>query len=123
MSYLFRHAFCLVTYVCTNCQTKEIIFNSRDGQVSIFISCAKCGEVAGLDSHLSRYCPNFKPGPGMRVFVDTTKESFLKKNQKRIDDMLEKFPNFTLKEIQNSLLENFNEFVPDLIMIDKQQKY
>lgn len=66
-------AFCLMTYECEECKTREQFWNSRNG-VTPFVVSGQClcgGDMKHVDWGQDQYAPNHIPLPGQGIFVDT----------------------------------------------------
>lgn len=115
-------------YVCEKCLHREILWNSRDGVTSFTVNCEACkDDFHGTMTHHdwqrdARMGPNYRPAPHTRIFLNVTREKFVKYKQKIIekfwDDpeipMKERFPN---KEIAlQELTHGFTEGQPDICL-------
>jgi len=74
MEYNHREAYCLMAYVSDDGLTGELIWNSRDGVTPFCVTSRDGVEMTHVDWAKDVYAPQFRPVPGMRVFVDMTKE-------------------------------------------------
>ena len=79
-------AFCLMTYVSDDGTVGELLWNSRDGVTPFCISSRDGVELTHVDWQGDIYAPNFRPPPGMRVFVDMTQELADKAARERVED-------------------------------------
>ena len=72
-------AFCLMLYRCAACKAMEVLYNSRDGVTPFSIDCRNeaCNQhsdhmgcpMTHVEWKLDTRMLNFKPWPGMRIFV------------------------------------------------------
>ena len=75
MKYKYPEAFCLMQYRDKVTGETEILWNSRDGVTPFGISSRR-GNDAMHENWKQDICiPDFKPAPGMRIFVDSTLEN------------------------------------------------
>lgn len=73
--YLHAEAYCLMKYKCENCDTIEIIWNSRDGVTPFITICQKCASgMKHIDWQNDKCVPNHVPQPGDRIFIDNIPE-------------------------------------------------
>lgn len=70
--YAHGEAFCLMTYRADDGSEEEVIWNSRDGVTPFVITLRSGTQARHVDWHRDQRAPDFKPPPGMRVFVDLT---------------------------------------------------
>lgn len=72
--YKHKEAFCVMRYASADGNTREVIWNSRDG-VTPFVVLSRCGvEMSHVMWDMDRCEPNYQPRKGMRIFVDATPE-------------------------------------------------
>lgn len=50
----------------------EVLWNSRDGVTPFIITSRKGNEAVHVDWRQDRCAPDFRPTPGMRIFVDAS---------------------------------------------------
>jgi len=86
MTYQHAEAFCLMKYRADDGSDEELIWNSRDG-VTPFVIILRSGKQA---KHVEWYSDqrmpeDYKPFPGMRMFVDLTEERAREAAQRNAD--------------------------------------
>lgn len=128
----FNHAeaYCLMRYQCKVCGETEILYNSRDGVTPFSISC-KNGCPDGLGSPMShidfgadRCEPRYIPIPGMRVFIDMTREKSRELWGKKVakywaDNTFNCHEQYgTQEKMVDALSAEFKEGSPDIITIN-----
>ena len=74
MKHIHKEAFCLMTYAADDGSETETLWNSRDGVTPFGISSVSGKSMHHVDWQEDKYCPDFVPPPGMRIFVDATLE-------------------------------------------------
>jgi len=83
--YNHAEAFCLMTYVCNDCNVSEELWNSRDGVTPFIISCDKCkGDMEHSFKKPDECFPDYEPEDGMRIFTDLTLDKFRSIQLKRV---------------------------------------
>ena len=73
----FKHkeAYCLMRYACTNCDSKEFVWNSRDGVAPFSIKCGCCERPMYLsDERLNVPYKDYIPTDNMRVLYGNSSE-------------------------------------------------
>ena len=84
--YIHKEAFCLMYYKRKKCEELEQLWNSRDGVTPFVITCKLCGgEAVHIMWQFDKCVPDYKPGPGQRIFIDMTKERAEEIAKKRIE--------------------------------------
>jgi hypothetical protein len=86
VKYQHGEAFCLMTYVSDDGQTGELIWNSRDGVTPFVVTSRDGVEMTHADWHLDVRVPDFRPPPGMRMFVDMNDERALQVARARVEE-------------------------------------
>lgn len=78
-------AFMLMGYVSDDGQTGELIWNSRDGVTPFCVSSRDGVEMVHVDWRHDVYAPNFRPPPGMRIFVDMDQQLATQAARERVE--------------------------------------
>lgn len=84
-SHVHAEAFCLMAYVSDDGQHGELIWNSRDGVTPFTVHSRDGVQMTHVNWELDVYAPNFKPVPGMRVFVDMDEERALEAARENVE--------------------------------------
>ena len=74
MKHIHKEAFCLMTYAADDGSETETLWNSREGVTPFGISSVSGKSMHHVAWQEDKYCPDFVPPPGMRIFVDATLE-------------------------------------------------
>jgi hypothetical protein len=78
VTYEHAEAFCLMKYRSDDGTDEEIVWNGRDGVTPFFLTLRSGKTAKHVDWHLDQRMPeDYKPLPGMRMFVDLTPERAL----------------------------------------------
>ena len=121
--YRHKEAFCLMTYQCGECGTRERIWNSRDGVTPFMISCSR-HDCEGMMEHVEwdkDVCnPDYMPKFGERVFITLTKEKSELYARVRLGQMLKGGYELPEGETMRSMLDGMQEIPegsPDCIAL------
>lgn len=97
MSKKYKHkvAYSLLTYCCSDCGKKDMIWNSRDGLAPTLVACSRCKKHSKISKFSStKHRPYYKPITGMRIIADQTEEEF-RKNVAEMVDVFWNDPSYT----------------------------
>lgn len=71
----YKEAYCLMRYTCTNCDSKEFVWNSRDGVAPFSIRCGCCEKLMyHSDESLNVPYKDYIPTDNMRVLYGDSNE-------------------------------------------------
>ena len=73
--YNHQEAFCLMQYRDKVTGETEVLWNSRDGVTPFGIVSRRGNDAMHNNWRQDVRIPDFKPAPGMRIFVDATREN------------------------------------------------
>lgn len=76
-TYNYVEAFCLMQYVDKVTDEIEILWNSRDGAAPFGIKSKRGNDAFHENWSRDVRAPNFKPAPGMRMFVAAPRENMV----------------------------------------------
>lgn len=90
---LNKDAFMIMHFECSECNTREQIWNSRDGVVHYNVVCrhpACKGIASHVDYHKNIRRKHFTPRHSQRYFADLTKEKAIELAMFKVESMLQR---------------------------------
>jgi len=75
MTHKYKEGFCLMQYESADGQTRETIWNSRNGVTPFAVVSIDGVHMQHVDWHEDKFAPYHVPSVGSRIFVDLTPEN------------------------------------------------
>ena len=86
--FLYKEAFCLMTYYCKACGAQMQIWNSRDGVTPFIVGCPDCGkDMRHIDWQHDKRIVDYIPKKGQYIFTDMPEEVHMIYMRMRVNSM------------------------------------